>query len=156
MGAGLDRGHISLDRMLTGKQEKLPYGHLAMTSQRPAEALIRHLRDAKALMAPASPEPLALDALGDRAGYSRSHFLRAFCRAYGEPPRAYLTRRRIERAKDLLRLVNLTVTEVCLLVGFSSLGSFSARFAELVGVAPTQYRDQVVRSGGPPPHPRAR
>jgi AraC-like DNA-binding protein len=124
-----------------------------MTSPRPAEALLRHLRDAKDLMDRAYAEPLDLDALADRAGYSRYHFLRAFRRAYGETPRAYLTRRRIERAKDLLRLVNLTVTEVCFLVGFSSLGSFSARFTELVGNSPTEYRDQVVRSGGPPPIP---
>jgi transcriptional regulator GlxA family with amidase domain len=124
-----------------------------MTSRRPAEALLRHLRDAKDLMDRAYAEPLDLDALADRAGYSRYHFLRAFRRAFGETPRAHLTRRRIERAKDLLRLVNLTVTEVCFLVGFSSLGSFSARFAELGGVAPTEYRDPVVQRGGPPPIP---
>ena len=73
-------------------------------------------------------EPLDLDALARRAGYSRFHFLRAFHNAYGETPRAYLTRRRIERAQDQLRSVNLTVTEVCHVVGFASLGSFSARF----------------------------
>ena len=98
-------------------------------------------------------EPLDLDELARHAGYSRFHFLRAFRAAYGETPRAYLTRRRIERAKDLLRSANLTVTEVCLVVGFSSLGSFSARFAELVGMTPTEYRDTSVRQGGPPPIP---
>ncbi len=70
-------------------------------------------------------EPLSLDEVAQRAGYSRYHFLREFRAAYGETPRAYLTRRRIERAKDLLRSANLTVTEICHMVGFSSLGSFS-------------------------------
>jgi hypothetical protein len=61
----------------------------------------------------------------------------------------YLTRRRIERAQDLLRSANLTVTEVCMLVGFSSLGSFSSRFRELVGETPTRYRDRWAARGGP-------
>lgn len=61
----------------------------------------------------------------------------------------YLTRRRIERAQDLLRAANLTITEVCMLVGFSSLGSFSSRFRELVGETPTQYRDRWAARGGP-------
>jgi len=95
-------------------------------------------------------EPLSLDEMARRAGYSRFHFLRAFREAYGETPGAYLSRRRIERAKDLLRSANLTVTEVCHVVGFSSLGSFSARFTELVGCTPTDYRERAVRSGGLP------
>jgi hypothetical protein len=61
----------------------------------------------------------------------------------------YLTRRRIERAQDLLRSVNLTVTEVCMMVGFTSLGSFSSRFRELVGESPTRYRDRWAARGGP-------
>jgi len=95
-------------------------------------------------------EPLSLDEMARRAGYSRFHFLRAFREAYGETPGAYLSRRRIERAKDLLRSANLTVTEVCHVVGFSSLGSFSTRFTEVVGCTPTEYRERAVRSGGPP------
>ena len=97
--------------------------------------------------------PLDLDALAAEAGYSKFHFARRFAQAYGETPRAYLTRRRIERAKDLLRGANLTVTEVCLLVGFESLGSFSARFTALVGRGPSAYRADVVTAGGPPPIP---
>jgi transcriptional regulator GlxA family with amidase domain len=78
--------------------------------------------------------------------------MRSFQAAYGEPPGLYLTRRRIERAKDLLRSANLTVTEICFLVGFGSLGSFSRRFSELVGVSPTAYRDHThVRSAAPIP-----
>lgn len=98
-------------------------------------------------------EPLDLSALADAAGCSRFHFLRSFQAAYGETPGAYLTRRRIERAKDLLRATNLTVTEICFLVGFSSLGSFSARFSELVGLSPSTYRTETVRRAGPPPIP---
>ena len=70
-------------------------------------------------------EPIELADVAARAHCSRFHFLRSFRAAYGETPRAYLTRRRIERAKDLLRSANLTVTEVSFLVGFTSLGSFS-------------------------------
>jgi AraC-like DNA-binding protein len=98
-------------------------------------------------------EPLDLDAMAREAGYSRFHFARAFAGAYGETPRAYLTRRRIERAKTLLRTANLSVTEVCFLVGFSSLGSFSARFRSLVGQSPSAYRDDAVARSGVPPIP---
>lgn len=87
------------------------------------------------------------------AGYSRFNFARAFATAYGETPRSYLTRRRIERAKTLLRTANLSVTEVCLLVGFGSLGSFSSRFRDLVGQSPTEYRAAAVAAGGVPPIP---
>jgi AraC-like DNA-binding protein len=98
-------------------------------------------------------EPLDLAALAAAAGYSKFHFARLFTAAYGESPRVYLTRRRIERAKDLLRSANLTVTEICLLVGFESLGSFSARFTALVGQSPSDYRASAVGAGGAPPIP---
>jgi len=81
---------------------------------------------------------------------SKFHFTRAFTKAYGETPRTYLTRRRIERAKDLLRAANLTITEICFLVGFESVGSFSSRFRDLVGMSPTEYRSA---SAGAPPIP---
>ena len=98
-------------------------------------------------------EPLNLDVLAREAGYSKYHFARAFAVAYGETPRAYLTRRRVERAKSLLRAANLSVTEICLVVGFESLGSFSALFRRLVGQTPSAYRAAAVRAGGPPPIP---
>jgi AraC-like DNA-binding protein len=94
-------------------------------------------------------QPLDLDALAGTAHVSKYHFARSFAEAYGDTPMRYLTRRRIERAQDLLRSANLTVTEVCMMVGFSSLGSFSSRFRELVGETPTQYRDRWAASGGP-------
>jgi AraC-like DNA-binding protein len=96
---------------------------------------------------------LDLDALAQEAGYSRYHFARAFAAAYGEPPRTYLTRRRVERAKSLLRSANLTVTEVCFMVGFESLGSFSALFKRLVGRSPSAYQSSMARAVGAPPIP---
>jgi AraC-like DNA-binding protein len=91
--------------------------------------------------------------LAAEAGYSTEHFIRAFHAAYGETPGRYRTRRRVERACDLLRSANLTVTEVCYLVGFSSLGSFSARFSEVTGTSPTAYRKAAAERGGPAPIP---
>jgi AraC-like DNA-binding protein len=92
-------------------------------------------------------EPLDLDALAATAGMSKYHFVRCFSAEYSETPMQYVTRRRIERAQDLLRATNLTVTEVCTLVGYSSLGSFSTRFSELVGLSPSAY--QRASGGGP-------
>ena len=118
-----------------------------------AQFLLPALRRARDLIDRDFAEPLDLDAMAREAGYSRFHFVRAFTAAYGETPRTYLTRRRIERAKTYLRSANLSVTEVCLLVGFTSLGSFSARFRELVGRSPSEYRDEAVARTGVPPIP---
>jgi AraC-like DNA-binding protein len=98
-------------------------------------------------------EALDLDDLAREAGYSKFHFARTFAAAYGETPRAYLTRRRVERAKNLLRTANLSVTEVCYVVGFGSLGSFSALFRRLVGQSPSAYRATSVSAGTAPPIP---
>ena len=89
------------------------------------------------------------DGLARVAGVSKYHFARSFEAAYGLTPIRYLTRRRVERAQDLLRSANLTVTEICFLGGFSSLGSFSSRFTQLVGETPTAYRDRWAALGGP-------
>jgi transcriptional regulator GlxA family with amidase domain len=97
--------------------------------------------------------PLDLDRLAAESGFSKFHFARSFKDAYGETPTQYLTRRRVERAKDLLRHANLTVTEICMLVGFSSLGSFSSRFTELVGGAPSTYQRRWADEAGPPAIP---
>ena len=98
-------------------------------------------------------ERLDLGALAREAGYSKYHFARTFAEAYGETPRAYLTRRRVERAKNLLRTANLSVTEVCFLVGFESLGSFSSLFRRLVGQSPSAYRASSLAAGATPPIP---
>ncbi len=86
-------------------------------------------------------EPLSLRDLAEGAAMSTGHLSRAFRRAYGEPPYRYLMTRRIERAMALLRRGDRSVTEVCFAVGFTSLGSFSSRFTEVVGLSPSAYRD---------------
>ncbi|MBL7495700.1 helix-turn-helix transcriptional regulator [Frankia sp. CNm7] len=111
--------------------------------------LLPHLRRARDHIDRHYREPLDLDVLSRVAGVSKYHLVRSFEASYGETPIRYLTRRRIERAQDLLRHANLTVTEVCMLVGFASLGSFSARFTQLVGETPTAYRDRWAARGGP-------
>ena len=85
-------------------------------------------------------EPLDVAALARGALMSPGHFSRSFRAAYGETPYSYLMTRRIERAKALLRRGDLSVTEVCVAVGCTSLGSFSSRFTELVGESPSAYR----------------
>lgn len=91
-------------------------------------------------------EPLDVEALARGANMSAGHLSRRFKQAYGESPYSYLMTRRIERAMVLLRRGELSVTDVCFTVGFSSLGTFSTRFSELVGMAPTTYREQAARS----------
>ena len=109
----------------------------------PAElANLARLRRARDLMDREYAYPLDVAELAHAALMSPGHFSRQFRATYGETPYAYLAARRIERAKALLRLGDLSVTEVCMAVGFSSLGSFSARFTQLVGETPTAYRDR--------------
>ena len=100
------------------------------------------LRRARDRMDREYAEPLDVPALAAGAHMSTGHFARLFREAYGESPYSYLMTRRIERAKQLLRHTDLSVTEVCLAVGCTSLGSFSARFTELVGETPTAYRQR--------------
>jgi AraC-like DNA-binding protein len=103
-------------------------------------ANLAHLRRARDLMDREYARPLDVASLARAALMSSAHFSRQFKAAYGETPYAYLMTRRIERAKALLRRRDMSVTEVCIAVGCSSLGSFSARFTELVGETPTAYR----------------
>ena len=102
--------------------------------------LTRHLLRVRDLMDRAYAAPLDVPALARSAHVSESHFSRSFKAAFGETPHRYLLTRRIERAKALLRDGETPVTDVCLAVGFTSLGSFSATFARLVGESPTAYR----------------
>jgi AraC-like DNA-binding protein len=90
-------------------------------------------------------QPLDVEALARDEHISAGHLSRQFKLAYGEPPYGYLMTRRIERAMALLRRGDLSVTEVCFEVGCSSLGTFSTRFTELVGVPPSAYRRQTAR-----------
>ncbi len=88
-------------------------------------------------------QPLDVEALARAVGMSAGHLHRQFRLAYGETPHAYLMTRRIERAMALLRRGDLSVTEVCFTVGCGSLGTFSTRFAELVGMPPSVYRREA-------------
>ncbi|MGQ0841899.1 helix-turn-helix transcriptional regulator [Actinokineospora sp.] len=91
-------------------------------------------------------QPLDVEALARGAHMSAGHLSREFRLAYGESPYGYLMTRRIERAMALLRRGDLSVTEVCFTVGCSSLGTFSTRFTELVGVPPSVYRRQAAHA----------
>jgi len=126
-----------------------PRGVTRTATQAVALPLLPYLRRARDHIDRHYSRPLDLDQLAAVSGVSKFHFARCFEATYGETPIRYLTRRRIERAQDLLRAANLTVTEVCMVVGFSSLGSFSSRFTQLVGESPTAYRDRWAAQGGP-------
>ena len=101
---------------------------------------LRRLRKARDRMDREYAEPLDVAALARTALMSPAHFSRRFRDAYSETPYSYLMTRRIERAKALLRRGDLSVTDVCFAVGCASLGSFSARFTEIVGETPSEYR----------------
>jgi AraC-like DNA-binding protein len=107
-----------------------------------------HLRRARDHADRRYADQLDLDALAAVARMSKFHFQRLFTATYGISPAAYVSQRRIERSQDLLRATNLTVTEVCHAVGFSSLGSFSSRFRELVGCSPSEFQRRYA-SGAP-------
>ena len=102
-------------------------------------ALLRRVRDR---IDREYAQPLDVDALARGVHMSVGHLSREFRRAYGEPPYSYLMTRRIERAMTLLRRGDLSVTDVCFAVGCQSLGTFSTRFTELVGIPPSTYRRQ--------------
>ncbi|HEX5919812.1 MAG TPA: AraC family transcriptional regulator [Nocardioides sp.] len=114
----------------------------------PGDVLV-HLRRARDHLDRHFAEPFHLDDLAALAQMSRFHFIRSFAMTYGTTPAAYLAERRVERAQDLLRAANLTVTEVCHAVGYSSLGSFSARFREIVGESPSDFQRRYAAAGNP-------
>jgi AraC-like DNA-binding protein len=112
---------------------------------------LAHLRRARDLMDRDYARPLDVPAMARAALMSPAHFSRQFRAAYGETPYGYLMTRRIERAKALLRRGDRSVTDVCLEVGCTSLGSFSARFTEIVGESPSAYRARDHRAGATVP-----
>jgi AraC-like DNA-binding protein len=131
-------------------------GTIAQVTSRPPAA--QHLRDLAWLRRVRDridreyAQPLDVEALARGAHMSAGHLSRQFRAAYGESPYAYLMTRRIERAMALLRRGDLNVTEVCFEVGCSSLGTFSTRFTELVGVPPSVYRRRAAgATAGMPP-----
>lgn len=108
---------------------------------------LAHLRRARDRIDRDYAKPLDVPTLARQALMSPSHFSRQFHAAYGETPYSYLMTRRIERAMALLRRGDLTVTDVCMEVGCTSLGSFSARFTEIVGEPPSAYRARSHQAG---------
>ena len=101
---------------------------------------VRHLLRAKDLIDARYREPLDVATLARAAHLSPAHFSREFRRAFGEPPHQYLLTRRMERAAALLRTTDRTVADICLLVGLTSVGSFTTTFGRTFGVSPTAYR----------------
>jgi AraC-like DNA-binding protein len=130
------------------------HGSIARVTDKPDPrlrdlALLRRVRDR---IDREYAQPLDVEKLARGVNMSAGHLSRQFKLAYGEPPYSYLMTRRIERAMALLRRGDLSVTEVCFTVGCSSLGTFSTRFTELVGMSPSAYRDQAVGgTAGLPP-----
>lgn len=110
-------------------------------------ALLRRVRDR---IDREYAQPLDVEALARGVNMSAGHLSRQFRSAYGEPPYSYLMTRRIERAMTLLRQTGMSVTEVCFAVGCSSLGTFSTRFSELVGVPPSEYKRRARGTDGMP------
>ena len=113
---------------------------------------LAHLRRARDLLDREYARPLDVPRMARAALMSTSHFSRQFRAAFGETPYAYLQSRRLERAMALLRRGDLSVTDVCMAVGFTSLGSFSSTFTRLVGEPPSAYRgrDHTATGAGAP------
>jgi AraC-like DNA-binding protein len=112
----------------------------------PAAGLERHLLRARDLVDSRYDEPLDLRRLAREAHVSPRHFSRSFRRVFGETPHQYLLSRRLERARHLLRTTEMPVAEICLEVGFTSVGSFTTTFTRQIGVSPTTFRKAY---GGP-------
>ncbi len=108
----------------------------------------RRLLRARDRMDRSYADALDVEALAASVHLSRAHFIRSFKETFGETPHRYLQRRRLERAMALLRETDLPVTEICLAVGFSSLGTFSRTFRDIVGRSPSAFRREA-----PEPHP---
>ena len=114
---------------------------------RESEQANRRLLRARDAMDRAYTEPLDIHALARIALVSEAHFIRTFRETFGETPHRYLQRRRVERAMNLLRETDRSVTDICMSVGFTSLGTFSRTFHDIVGRSPSDFRAE------PPPAP---
>lgn len=133
--------------------ETLAGMQLATAARREADSAVRVAR-ARDLIDRAFDQPIDLERLAREACLSPFHFHRLFRTEIGETPHQYLKRKRIERARELLITTDLPVTEICLEVGFTSLGSFSSTFRRHAGHPPSRYRRRVLQSlGVPAPRP---
>ena len=115
-----------------------------MRTQQDIEDANRRMLRARDAMDRAYAQPLDIPALAKIAVVSEAHFIRSFRATFGETPHRYLQRRRIERSMFLLRESDRSLTDICLDVGFNSMGTFSRTFREIVGVAPSEYRKGAV------------
>jgi AraC-like DNA-binding protein len=115
------------------------------------ELLVRlcHARD---LLRDWEDEPLPVSAVARASGLTRFHFIRLFKAIFGETPHQYRSRAQIEKARHLLILTNLSITEICMEVGFSSLGSFSALFSRRAGMSPSEFQRRYRTAPAPEPH----
>jgi transcriptional regulator GlxA family with amidase domain len=102
-----------------------------------------HLISARAVMDATYEQPLNIEQIASHVGFSHFHFIRFFHRTYGITPHQYLTRKRIEQAQRLLALSELSVTEICMAVGFQSLGSFSTLYRRQTGYSPSEHRTRL-------------
>jgi AraC-like DNA-binding protein len=143
----LDERYHDLMARLLARHTELRREVDALPAARPAtrEELYRRLHVARDYAAALYAAPLTLDELATVACLSPSHLLRTFRAAFGQSPHQYLTALRLARARDLLRTTEISVTEVCLAVGYTSLGSFSALFRRHLGVSPERYRQDQRR-----------
>lgn len=116
---------------------------------RAVEQTNRRMLRARDAMDRSYAEPLDIPALARISHTSESHFIRTFRTTFGETPHRYLQRRRVERAMFLLRAGDLSVTEICFAVGFTSLGTFSRTFREIVGESPSGYRRTGTAASAP-------
>ena len=127
-----------------------------MMAAEPRHDANRRLLRARDAMDRSYADAMDVEALARSVHLSRAHFIRSFRETFGETPHRYLQRRRLERAMRLLRETDLPVTEICLDVGFTSLGTFSRTFGEIVGTSPRAYREReqaaplaAIRAGVP-------
>ena len=111
--------------------------------------LLRRLCHARDLLRDWENEPLSVSEVARRSGLTRFHFIRLFKAIFGETPNQYRSLAQVERAKHLLIVTDLSITDVCMAVGFSSLGSFSALFSRRVGMPPSEFQRRYRRASGP-------
>jgi AraC-like DNA-binding protein len=110
--------------------------------------LLSRLCQARDLLRDWEDEPCSVSAVARASGLTRSHFIRLFKAMFGETPHQYRSRAQIEKAKHLLILTNLSITDVCMAVGFSSLGSFSALFSRRTGMSPSEFQRRHCPASG--------
>jgi AraC-like DNA-binding protein len=150
MGPTGSGGGYACPRRAAARQLRRHRGTISPVRNTPAEAQrlrdLAWLRRVRDRIDREYAQPLDVEALARGAHMSAGHLSREFKAAYGEAPYSYLMTRRIERAMALLRRGDLNVTEVCFAVGCSSLGTFSTRFTELVGISPSAYRRLAARA----------